>query len=293
MCVREAGGVTAALTNDQSKLNDLSFLKRFCESKISNSTLTIPPIAIYEVYNALLQLKQTGTRGLDDLDGTIIKMSAHVITETVTYIYNLCVDKNYFPKAFKQAKVIPIYKSGDNKDPSNYRPISILSVLSKPLEKHINKHFLSCLKTNELINPNQSGFREHHSCHTALTTLVDTFYKNINNNEFTGVLFVDFAKAFDVTDHDLLLRKLTLYGLSSNTLHLISSFLSNREQFVRINTVKPDLLPAKYGIPQGSVLGPFLFSLYINDLPLFIKALCELFADDTTDLQRVILVTQT
>ena len=170
------------ITNDQSKLNDLSFLKRFCESKISNSTLTIPPIAIYKVYNALLQLKQTGTRGLDDLDGKNIKMSAHVITETVTYIYNLCIDKNYFPKAFKQTKVIPIYKSGDNKDPSNYRPISILSVLSKPLEKHINKHLLSYLKTNELIHPNQSGFREHHSCHTALTTLVDTFYKNIKMN---------------------------------------------------------------------------------------------------------------
>ena len=270
------------ITNDQSKLNDLSFLKRFCESKISNSTLTIPPIAIYEVYNALLQLKQTGTRGLDDLDGKIIKMSAHVITETVTYIYNLCIDKNYFPKAFKQAKVIPIYKSGDNKDPSNYRPISILSLLSKPLEKHINKHLLSYLKTNELIHPNQSGFREHHSCHTALTTLVDIFYKNINKNEFTGVLFVDFAKAFDVIDHDLLLRKLTLYGLSNDTLHLISSFLSNREQLVCINTIKSDFLPVKYGIPQGSVLGPLLFSLYINDLPLFIKALCELFADDTT-----------
>ena len=157
-------------------------------------------------------------------------MSAHVTTETLHKLYNLCIDKNYFPKAFKQAKVIPIYKSGDNKDPSNYRPISILSVLSKPLEKHINKHLLSYLKTNELIHPNQSGFREHHSCHTAPTTLVDTFYKNINKNEFTGVLFVDFAKAFGVIDHDLLLRKLTVYGLSNDTLHLIFSFLSNREQ---------------------------------------------------------------
>ena len=93
---------------------------------------------------------------------------------------------------------------------------------------------------------------------------------------------MDFAKAFDVIDHDLLLRKLTLYGLSNDTLHLISSFLSNREQLVCINTIKSDFLPVKYGIPQGSVLGPLLFSLYINDLPLFIKALCELFADDTT-----------
>ena len=93
---------------------------------------------------------------------------------------------------------------------------------------------------------------------------------------------MDFAKAFDVIDHDLLLRKLTLYGLSNDTLRLISSFLSNREQLVCINTIKSNFLPVKYGIPQGSVLGPLPFSLYINDLPLFIKALCELFADDTT-----------
>ena len=118
---------------------------------------------------------------------------------------------------------------------------------------------------------------------------MDTFYKNTNKNEFTEVLFVDFAKAFDVIDHNLLLRKLPLYGLSNETQHLMSSLLSNREQLVCINTIKSDFLPVKYGIPQGSVLGPLLFSLYINDLPLFIKALCELFADDTT---LSILVTQ-
>ena len=93
---------------------------------------------------------------------------------------------------------------------------------------------------------------------------------------------MDFAKAFDVINHHLLLRKSALCGLSNDTLHLISSFLSNLEQLVCINTIKSDFLPVKYGIPQGSVLGPLLFSLYINDLPLFIKASCELFADDTT-----------
>ena len=114
------------------------------------------------------------------------------------------------------------------------------------------------------------------------TSRIFFFYKNINNNEFTGVVFVDFAKAFDVMDQNLLLRKLALYGLSNDTVHLISSFLSNREQLVCMNTIKSDFHPVKYGIPQGSVLGPLLASLYINDLPLFIKALCELFADDTT-----------
>ena len=105
-----------------------------------------------------------------------------------------------FSKAFKQANVIPLYKAGDNTDPSNYRPLSIITVLLKPLEKHINKHILSHLKANQLLHPNQSGFRDHHSCHTALTTLVDKWHSNINNG-FWAVVFVDFAKAFDVIDH--------------------------------------------------------------------------------------------
>ena len=103
-------------------------------------------------------------------------------------------------------------------------------------------------------------------------------YKDKQPNEFSAVVFVDFAKAVDVTDHDLLLRKLLLYGLSNDTLRFVSSFLSSRQQLVCVNNSRSDLLPLKYGVPQGSVLGPLLFSLYINDLPLFIPALCELFA---------------
>ena len=154
--------------------------------------------------------------------------------------------------------------------------------MAKPLEKHINKHLLLHLDKYNLLHPSQSGFRKKHSCQTALTSVVEQWLSNINNDEFNGVIFVDFKKAFDVIDHNLLLRKLALYGMSDCVMDLFSSYLSNRQQCVSVDAHAFSLSTLMYGIPQGSVLGPILFSLYINDLPLCMKALCELFADDTS-----------
>ena len=230
----------------------------------------------------MTHLKQSGTRGIDGIDSKILKLSAPVVTDTLTYMYNLCIDKNYFPNGFKKAKVIPVYKSGEKSDPANYRPISILSILSKPLEKHMNKHILNHLNLYHLLHPGQSGVRQNHSCHTALINMVDDWLQNINNNKYCGVLFVDFKKAFDVIDHDLLLRKLKIYGLSTNTLMFLRSYLTNRQQCVVVKSSISTFQTLHYGVPQGSILGPLLFSLYINDLPLHIKSTCECFADDTT-----------
>ena len=175
-----------------------------------------------------------------------------------------------------------MYKSGNSADPSNYRPVFIISVLSKPLENHINKHLLLHLNSYNLLHPSQSGFRKKHSCQTALTSLVEQWLTNINNNEFNGAIFLDFKKAFDVIDHVLLLRKLSFYGMSDTALELFQSYLTNRQKCVTVGTKTSPLSTLKFGVPQGSVLGPILFSLYINDLPLYIETLCELFADHTS-----------
>ena len=145
------------------------------------------------MYNALKHLKQSSKRDLDGLDTKILKLAAPLIADPLTYVHNLCIMKNTFPCAFKRAKVIPIYKSGSSTDPSNNRPISILSVLSKTFEKHI-KHLLLHLNRYNLLHPYQSGFRKKHSCQTVLTSLVEQWLTNIDNDEFNGIILVDLKK---------------------------------------------------------------------------------------------------
>ena len=186
--------------------NDLYKLKQFCSNKDIRSKQVFPFISVHEVYKELSSLKQSRSHGLDGLDSKILKLSAPIISEHITYIYNLCIDKNCFPQAFKIAKVLPVFKSGDTSDPSNYRPISILPILSKILERHLKHHLQSHFTKYDLFHRNQNGFREKHSCHTMLTNIIEEWHLNINNNKFTGSLFIDFAKAFDTIEHNLLLK---------------------------------------------------------------------------------------
>ena len=270
------------IPENKTKNNSLDKLSQFCKSKNVVNNDNIPFMHVTDVYNYLQNVKQSSTTGHDGIHIKILKISAPIISETLTYIYNLCIDKAYFPAHFKTAKVIPLFKTGDSSDPSNYRPISILSVLSKPLENHLNKHLYNQLDSTNLLSKHQSGFRTNHSCHTALTKMVDDWLININESRLCGALFIDFAKAFDVVDHELLCKKLLLYGITGKNHEMLTSFLNNRQQYTVVNSKTSSIQPVKYGVPQGSILGPLLFAIYVNDLPLHIQASCELFCDDTT-----------
>ena len=184
----------------------------------------------------------------------------------------------------KEAKVIPLPKTKDTTHPQNLRPISLLPILSKPLEKHIHKHLYEHLERHGLINKYQSGFRPKHSCHTALVNLIDSWLTAINENELIGTVFLDFKKAFDLVNHDILLKKSELYFPNSATQELIKSYISNRYQYVYLNGNKSNRKLIKSGVPQGSVLGPLFFILYINDLPFHINKDTKhtLFADDAS-----------
>ena len=212
-------------------------------------------------------------------------MSLHYIAKPLTYIYNLAISQNIIPGCFKQAKVIPIPKCSDTSVLDNFRPISVLPILSKPLERHMHSHLYQYFEQNNLLHNFQSGFRSKHSSQTAVTHLCNTWLQAINNENLVGALFLDLRKAFDLVDHQILLKKLHLYTLSDQCLHLFTSYLCERQQSVLVNGIYSSYNNVKCGVPQGSILGPVLFCLYINDLPLCLttnKATIELFADDST-----------
>ena len=262
-------------------------LRNFCDSRTSEQDpFRIPLLAVHEVGKFISSMKNKKSSGSDGISPKVLKMALPYIVESLTYIYNLCIEQNTFPDKLKHAKVIALPKpKRDLSDVNNYRPISLLSTLSKPLEKHIHNHLLKYLESRKLLYARQSGFRPSYSCHTALTRLVDSWLNNINIKKLTGVVYLDLSKAFDLINHEILLKKLRFYVMNENAIQLIRSFLSNRTQQVISNGIVSNTSISKLGVPQGSTLGPLLFSVFINDLPIAItskKVETDLFADDGT-----------
>ena len=259
-------------------------LKEFCDKKIpANTYFSIPCISQEKIEKYLKNIDITKATGSDNIGARLLKLAAPFISDSLMYICNQSILNSTFPDKWKEGKVRPLYKNGPKDDTNNYRPISILPVISKMLEKHVHDSLMTYLTSHKLLHSTQSGFRPNHSCETALLQMVNKFLEAINSSQIIGMVMVDFRKAFDLVDHTLLLKKLRHYKLSDKTINWFSSYLLDRKQKVVINNIESRMENVLCGVPQGSILGPLLFLMFINDLPLYANNVAtDLYADDTT-----------
>ena len=232
--------------------------------------------------NILFSLKNSAA-GYDGIPGSIMKQCAQQYLAELTYIINCSILEGYFPDELKLAKVLPIFKSDDENKIENYRPISILPFFSKVFEKIVANHVIEFLDKHNVLYEKQFGFRKCHSTSHAIITLVEKVSRALDSGKVIVGVFLDLKKAFDTVDHEILLDKLNSYGINKNLHAWFESYLHNRSQFVFHNNNKSETKHITHGVPQGSILGPLLFIIYVNDFSRASDLLFSImFADDTS-----------
>lgn len=262
--------------------------------RVSDS-IFLAPASANEVTLLINNLARNKGCGVDNISADIVKNNSVVFSRILSEAFNKMVEIGYYPDCLKIARVVPIFKSGDTCDPSNYRPISTLSVFNKILEKLLLNRIIPFLDKHNVLYSLQYGFRQGSSTSTAIVELLDDVISGIDTKQVVGALFLDLRKAFDTLNHSILLKKLECYGIRGVANDIIRSYLSERKQLVSIATCKSSLKPICVGVPQGSNIGPLLFLLYVNDLyRLQLKGTPRLFADDTalfypqSDVDRIV-----
>ena len=215
----------------------------------------------------------------------ILKLFKDEFSKPLSDMINMSLNQGIFPNMLKIANAISIHKKGDKVDRNNYRPISLLSNISKIFEKSMHIRLVNLLMKNKLLFCHQLGFRSGCSVNHALTSLSELIKKDFDEDKFACGVFIDRQKAFDTVDHNILLSKLYHYGVKGTPHQWFKSYLKGRQQYTTINHQKSSVSNIKYGVPQGSVLGPVLFLLYINDLSkAVVHSKVHHFADDTNFL---------
>jgi hypothetical protein len=244
----------------------LDLLKNKLEG--NQATFCTQAVSPDKVEKIISQLKNSKSSGLDNLDTYILKLTKSAIVPSVCHIVNLSITMNRFPTKWKIAKVVPLYKGkGSKVDPKNYRPVAILPILSKVLERVMFQQVVNFMDTNNFFNPNHHAYRSFHSTTTAMLQMYTTWLEALEQGDMAAVCMIDMSAAFDVVDTGLLLEKMKLYGFDRNALQWTWSYLTYRSQCVYIEGSLSSPLPLIAGVPQGSILGPLFYTIFTNELP--------------------------
>jgi hypothetical protein len=255
------------------------------QNYITDSVFQLTRVTEVDILRHINSLRGGSAPGCDGIPTSLVKENSELFVEPIMHIVNLSIVSGVFPSIFKIAKVYPLYKSSDATNKTNYRPISLLSVFSKIIEKVVKEQLCYYLEQNSILTDLQYGFRKDRNINDALFNINKDINNLINNNKRGLLAFLDLAKAFDSLDRNKLIRKLDLVGVRGKALEWFSSYLAERRQIVAVNNVESTALPIDYGVVQGSNLGPILFLIYINNLAkINITGKLYLFADDTAIL---------
>ena len=231
--------------------------------------LVLKAVTPDEINEIIKKLKKSKSSGPDNIDTYIIKLIRPYIVPAITHIVNTSITTLKFPTMYKQAKVVPLYKSKDavQTNPKSYRPIALLPVASKVLERCIHKQIMYYMESNQLWHPSHHAYRSHRSTTTAMLSMYDSWVSATERGELAGAALIDMSAAFDVVDTELLLEKCKLYNFERNTVQWLWSYLSERSQYTYIGGSQSSSKALEAGVPQGSILGPVLYTLYTCDFP--------------------------